>query len=205
MLRAIKFALISLALHAIALTIMRPGEMLGSVALGSSVDVAPSVMTVEIRSSKEPAEASAAMRVSDSFYDPRTKAHSKKMPAVSSEATAMADRTEKTDAAPTSTNQDFVTVDSLTRMPVPVTNIDLDVAEIRDLAAASAVSLAILIDADGSVIDVINMHTEPSSKLFAEKVAEVFRRARFVPGEINGKAVKARLEINVVSENLVTL
>lgn len=204
---AIKFALVSFGLHAIVLAMLRPDLMFDAVGFGASSNPASTVMAVEIHPSKEPTEASSVNSVSGKSHhiEQHRKTDPKQSAALSTEEKIQVRRSEKANAGIASSSHDFIATGLLTRMPVPITNIDLDVAEVKDVVATGAVSLAILIDADGSVIDVVSMNADSSLKHFADRVAEVFRRARFSPGEINGKAVKTRLEINVVSEPLVSL
>lgn len=100
--------------------------------------------------------------------------------------------------------QDYFPAGRLTRLPAPRGDIDLNVPAINDIAYAGQIELSVLIDDNGIVADVLtSMETESESMhLFADRVAERFKSARFIPGEINGKAVKSRLQITVVSENL---
>jgi hypothetical protein len=101
--------------------------------------------------------------------------------------------------------QDYFKAGKLTLLPSPITNIDLDVAEIKEVAVPGMVRLIILIDADGMVTQVISTSEDEASRVFSERVTEIFKRARFSPGEVNGMAVKAQLEIDIVSETIHTL
>ena len=90
----------------------------------------------------------------------------------------------------------------LTRLPAPVSDIDLDVPDIHDMAFTGVTELTILIDERGTVIDVLTSMEPEGIPLFVDLVIARFKNARFIPGEINGKAVKSQLQITVVSENL---
>lgn len=101
--------------------------------------------------------------------------------------------------------QDYLTAGQLTRRPIPLTEIDLNVAEISELAFTGEAQLIVLIDADGVVADVIASGATDIDREFAVRVAARFKQARFRPGEINGKAVNSQLKIKVVSERLGAL
>lgn len=96
--------------------------------------------------------------------------------------------------------QDYLSTGQLTRLPTPLANIDLNVAEISDLAFIGETQITLLIDEKGVVTDVRSATETEDARRFIERVAERFRNAQFRPGEINGKAVKSRLKIAVVSE-----
>lgn len=88
----------------------------------------------------------------------------------------------------------------LTRQPVLLTEVDLNEDGIDDVAVSGQVELSIFIDSTGLVADVLYLPGNEELLLFAERVAERFRRARFLPGELDGKAVKSQLRVVVVSE-----
>lgn len=106
------------------------------------------------------------------------------------------------DALKSLSAQDYVSAGRLTKLPSPLTEIDLNVAEISELAYAGQTSLTILINADGTVADVISGVEAENARNFAQRVAARFRSARFMPGEIDGMAVRSQLQITVVSEDL---
>lgn len=99
--------------------------------------------------------------------------------------------------------QDYVEPGRLTRVPAPASEIDLNVAEISSLGYSGRTNLTILINADGTVADVVSGPEEQGAPEFVERVAARFKGARFIPGEIDGVAVKSRLKITVVSEDLL--
>jgi hypothetical protein len=103
------------------------------------------------------------------------------------------------------TYHDYLTVGNLTRLPEPITEIDLDVAGINDILISGKVELTVLINEAGMVVDVIPEVEVESEREFAEIVAQHFRSAHFTPGEINGRAVNSQLKITVVSEVLPTI
>jgi hypothetical protein len=98
--------------------------------------------------------------------------------------------------------QDFVAVGLLTRLPKPVADVELNVSGINDTTAAGKIEMLILINVDGTVADVIPEVEMEKDRDIADRIAKRFKRARFTPGEINGVAVKSKLRIMIVSEDL---
>jgi hypothetical protein len=99
-------------------------------------------------------------------------------------------------------SNDFLSAGKLTLKPGPITPIDLNIAEISGIAFSGSVELAILIDVDGTVVDVIPSTDADNAEEFIERVVERFRGARFSPGEINGRPVRSQVRVTVVSEEL---
>lgn len=95
---------------------------------------------------------------------------------------------------------DYLTAGQLTRLPAPLEDIDLDVPEISALAFAGKAALTILIDVDGTVAGVLAETGSPQESEFADLVAAIFRKTRFTPGQIDGKPVRSKLQVTVVSE-----
>jgi hypothetical protein len=89
----------------------------------------------------------------------------------------------------------------LTRLPAPVADIDLDVPELSNSGIAGTIDMTLFINANGTVANVLASVTEDQMHAFAQLVAERFKNSRFLPGEIDGKAVNSMLKITVVSEN----
>ena len=102
------------------------------------------------------------------------------------------------------TSQNYVPTGLLTRLPRPVTHIDLNTAAINEVAIAGEIKLTILINVNGAVDEVIASAEDENTREFADRVAERFKYARFMPGEINGKAVKSELRISVVGGSVDT-
>lgn len=100
------------------------------------------------------------------------------------------------------TVEDYLPAGGLTRLPAPLSEIDLNLPAINGIEVAGQIDLTILIDAKGMVADVISSVEAEHLRALSERVAARFKSARFIPGEINGIAVKSRLQITVVSENL---
>lgn len=96
--------------------------------------------------------------------------------------------------------QEYVLAGQLTRLPVPATEIDLNVPEIQERLINGSVNLTILIDATGIVSDVFPAVENDDLRYFAQQVANIFKLARFRPGEIDGRPVRSQLQITVVSE-----
>lgn len=103
-------------------------------------------------------------------------------------------------ASDTMADQDYLPAGRLTRLPAPLSHVDLNVAAINQIAFAGKIELTVLIDASGRVADVISSIESEEGRAFAEHVAARFKSSRFSPGEVNGKAVKSQLQITVVSE-----
>lgn len=98
-------------------------------------------------------------------------------------------------------DRDYVMPGRLTRLPEPVSDIDLNVPGINDMEVQGSVALTVLVDRDGKVARVIPVIEVESDRVFAERVAQRFLAARFKPGQINGKAVNVQLQITVGSES----
>lgn len=92
----------------------------------------------------------------------------------------------------------------LTRMPSPVIDIDLNVAEIDAAAMAVVIELTVLVKSDGTVADVSTFMQDDKARHFADLIASRFLSARFSPGEIDGKAVNAEFKVTVISEPVAT-
>ncbi|TFW09376.1 hypothetical protein E4K72_06330 [Oxalobacteraceae bacterium OM1] len=92
----------------------------------------------------------------------------------------------------------------LTKLPAPITDIDLNIPAINGLQYTGRADLTVLIDTDGRVLDVLIASETDSVNAFADRVAARFREARFAPGEIDGVPVKSALHAVVVSESLPT-
>jgi len=90
--------------------------------------------------------------------------------------------------------------DRLTRLPTPLTDIDLNATEIDEVALEGEIELTLLIDADGTVTDILTSVDQDNARIFADRVAARFQNARYSPGEINGTAVRSQLRIKIVSE-----
>jgi len=103
---------------------------------------------------------------------------------------------------PQLTLPEFVSSGQLTRLPAPAHHIDLNIADITLLPYEGKVDLTIFIDAAGMVARVAHAGEGSDAEVFAELVAERFRKARFVPGEIDGRPVPSQVRITVVSESL---
>jgi hypothetical protein len=99
-------------------------------------------------------------------------------------------------------DQEYWPAGSLTRLPAPIDDIDLDSEGIPHLGFFGATILTILLDMQGQVENVIFTDVSDEARDFAERVAQRFKEARFRPGEIDGRPVKSRLAVTVVRENL---
>ena len=100
----------------------------------------------------------------------------------------------------TDSEHEYVLAGRLTRLPVPITKIDLNVDGINDSGVTGKIELTVLVNHDGTVAAAMPVVEMDSARAFAERVAQRFRLARFRPGEVDGKAVNAQLRITVVSE-----
>ena len=88
----------------------------------------------------------------------------------------------------------------LTRTPFPLSNVDLDVLAIDEVAFAGAIELTILVEADGTVARVSSKVDRDDVRTYVDRVAARFQRTQFSPGEIDGRAVRSKLLITVVSD-----
>jgi hypothetical protein len=109
-------------------------------------------------------------------------------------------RSELTPAMATA--QDYFPAGHLTRLPAPLSEIDLDIPAVNNIGITGKIDLIILIDANGIVADVISLANAEHLRAFSDRVASRFKNTRFAPGEIDGVAVKSQLQITVVSEKL---
>lgn len=98
--------------------------------------------------------------------------------------------------------RDYFPTGRLTRLPFPLSHIDLNVSAIDEVAHEGAIELTIMVEVDGTVSRVLTSVEHDSASLYAERIAARFRSALFSPGEIDGKAVKSKAQITVVSEPL---
>ena len=89
----------------------------------------------------------------------------------------------------------------LTKLPVPLTDVDLNVAPLNTHDASGKVELTLFVDTSGHVADVIATG-DTAVQPFALLVGEHFRKVRFSPGEIHGRRVKSKITIVVNSEPL---
>lgn len=103
---------------------------------------------------------------------------------------------------PHSPVQDYVPTARLTRLPAPLTEIDLSAPAISGLGFYGEIQIAVLIDTQGMVVDVTGLDNVAVPPGFLQQIAVRFKGARFRPGEIDGRAVNARITIKVVSENV---
>lgn len=101
-------------------------------------------------------------------------------------------------------DQGYLPAERLTRLPEPAEHIDPSLATITDIPFAGQIQLTVLIDANGMVADVITSVESNDARILAERIAAHFKDARFIPGEIDGKAVKSRLQITVVGKSPLT-
>jgi hypothetical protein len=86
----------------------------------------------------------------------------------------------------------------LTRLPAPMPGTDLSV---EPLPFAVKIEFTVLVDDHGAVADV-TYPPQPGrlTRVFADRVVERLRAARFTPGEIDGKPVASALKMTVVTE-----
>lgn len=99
-------------------------------------------------------------------------------------------------------SDEYFSSGSLTHLPNPTAPIDLNVDEVSEVPFSGSVELTILIDVDGTVVDVVPTTDAENAADFIERVAARFKEARFTPGEINGRPVRSQFRITVVSEAL---
>jgi hypothetical protein len=88
----------------------------------------------------------------------------------------------------------------LTSLPTPLADIDLNTSSINSGSFAGKTELTLLIGANGIVDEVITASEPEEARAFLEQVAVRFKNTRFKPGEIDGRAVKSRLQVTIISE-----
>lgn len=92
----------------------------------------------------------------------------------------------------------------LTRLPSPLTDVDLNEESIDAIAVKGVVELTIWVEVDGTVANVSSFVENENARQFANRIADRFLRTRFSPGEIDGKTVRSELKITVVSEPIAS-
>lgn len=88
----------------------------------------------------------------------------------------------------------------LTKLPRPLDEIDLNAPEITSSAQTSKIHLMLSLSAAGLVegVEVVSGVDELQSSAWLEQVVRRFRRARFSPGELGGKAVPSEVPVTVI-------
>jgi hypothetical protein len=98
---------------------------------------------------------------------------------------------------------EYLAAGQLTRLPVPITDVDLNVAAINDIAIDGEIKLTLFVNTDGEIDYVVSsLDKNEAARVFADRIKERFKNAHFTPGEINGKAVNSQIRITVISESL---
>jgi hypothetical protein len=101
--------------------------------------------------------------------------------------------------------QEYLQRGQLTRLPTPLSEIDLNAVQLGEMGFSGQLELVVMIDAEGAVVEVRNYAIEENARAFADGVAAHFRNARFTPGEVHGRPVRSQLRITVVSEHEASL
>lgn len=99
---------------------------------------------------------------------------------------------------PMTRHQRNVDMTSLTP-PVPLTEIELDRAEINAQAQEGELQLRVWVEADGSASDVELVSPSNAPDLFVRQVSLAFRSARYAPATYQGLALRAALEVTVTT------
>lgn len=192
--RLLKFLLASLCMHlAVSWLLLRPGSFEHGVAQGGW-DRVPALTVSLLAADNRQVTAESVGRSTEQTYSDDSPPAPKPSPALMP--------MNSLEVLKSHTAQDYVSVSTgrLTRLPSPLGDIDLDVAEISGLGYAGQARLTILINADGSVVDVLGESDAGDAHEFVKRVAARFRSTRFMPGEIDGVAVNSQMQITVVSE-----
>lgn len=90
----------------------------------------------------------------------------------------------------------YLSAKSLSVKPTPISKIDLDAPEFDGYLIPGRLTARLYISETGSV-DSIVVDQSNLPPIFSGKVINTFSQARFAPGEINGKAVKSQIRIEV--------
>jgi hypothetical protein len=96
--------------------------------------------------------------------------------------------------------ESFFTPKQLSKNPRPIGEIDLEVPQVSLLTTPGHLLLKLRINRMGQVENIeIEKNTLPQP--FADAVADVFRKSRYEPGEIDGRPVGSILLIEITHEN----
>lgn len=79
----------------------------------------------------------------------------------------------------------------------PAESIDLEPPELRGIPGRGKLILILWINEDGKV-DRVETESSQIADTMAKVISEQFRRATFTPAQLDGKAVKSRMKIEVV-------
>ncbi len=96
--------------------------------------------------------------------------------------------------------EEYVPSGRLTSLPTPLTEIDLNISTINSLDFVGKMELTLLIGADGAVDEVITVGAAEEMGSFPDQVAARFKNALFKAGEIDGRSVRSRLQVTIISE-----
>lgn len=100
----------------------------------------------------------------------------------------------------TSAHDDYMPAERLTRQPMLLDEIDLSAPSLQEGAIEGEIDLVILIESSGLVSEVIAGTPGTEAVMYVEMLRDRFRKARFLPGEIDGRAVRSALKIIVITE-----
>lgn len=190
-----KFSICSLCLHFAVISLfshVRPFEY-GSARINQraqstvAVRLVPGDEKSRLPAVQEPQEQEAAI------------AHENPGPQPTVPAIEEARTSETESAAPI---DEFLSSGQLTQRPTPLSQIDLNIDEISEIPFSGTIDLTIRIDIDGSVVDVTASTDAKDADEFIEQVSARFKKARFTPGEINGRPVRSQLRVTVFSETV---
>lgn len=90
----------------------------------------------------------------------------------------------------------------LSELPHPILPIDLNVPEIDAVAVTGSVNLRLFINENGAVDRVDSSIIEATPDDYLALLKARFEAAQFVPGKIDGQAVKTQIRIIISSEAL---
>ncbi|MCC6211432.1 MAG: energy transducer TonB [Burkholderiales bacterium] len=97
----------------------------------------------------------------------------------------------------------FYSADQLTRRPEPTAQPDLHVPRKIARLVVGAVSLRLWIDEFGNVVSVeVTKSNVPAT--VSDLAVEAFRGTRFKPGEIEGRSVRSRIDVDVIYDPRLT-
>lgn len=102
-----------------------------------------------------------------------------------------------------SAHDDYMPAERLTRQPMLLGEIDLSAPSLQEGAIEGEIGLVILIESSGLVSEVISGISGTDTAMYVEMLRDRFRKARFLPGEINGQVVRSALKIVVITEQAI--
>jgi TonB family protein len=120
-------------------------------------------------------------------------------PAVQEQAAAPTPEQNGADLLPTP-SPTYYTTDQLSKRPQPMAAVNLDPPEVRDLVATGTMVMLVWINEQG-LVDQVELERSDLPGQFGAAAVAAMKDARFIPGELNGLPVRAKLRIEIDYED----